>query len=383
MISRKDAEKKEEKYLANYAAKNSQSKGRVHKENEHPYRTAYQRDKDRITYSTAFRRLQYKTQVFVNYEGDHYRTRLTHTLEVTQIARTIARALGLNEDLVEAIALAHDIGHTPFGHSGEKALNEMMKKNGGFEHNLQALRIVDYLEEKHPDFKGLNLSWEVREGIIKHKSIYDTPRTSSFNPKKNPSLEAQVVNVADEIAYNNHDLDDGITSGLISMENLDKIKIWKLAQRKVNQKYRRADEEAIRHLTIREMINYYVSDLIEETNKKLKMAKITSSQKAINQKKAIVTFSPVFNKQKAEAAKFLYDNLYMHPHVIRMSDKSTRFLHDLFKIYIKQPALMPQARLKYLKRDGKYRVICDYMAGMTDRYALDEYKKLFDPYERV
>lgn len=376
-------EKQEEKNLAPYASKSSQTLGRVHKEKEHLYRTAYQRDKDRITYSTAFRRLQYKTQVFVNYEGDHYRTRLTHTLEVFQISRTIARVLGLNEDLVEAIALAHDIGHTPFGHSGEKALHDLMKRRGGFEHNRQALRIVDYLEEKYPDFRGLNLTWETREGIIKHRTAYDSPNISGFNPKKYPSLEAQVVNVADEIAYDNHDLDDGITSSLISMKNLDKIELWSRIYRKINRKYPNATSKVKRCLIIRELINVYVSDLIEETQKKLKQYKITSSKKARDTKHVIVSFSKDLNKEKKDVEKFLFDNLYMHPRVIRMADKANRFIRKLFNVYKDKIELLPQNRLKLLKKDGKYKVICDYIAGMTDRFALDEYKKLFDPYERV
>jgi len=233
MPNRLDIEKKELNHLAPYAVKSSESRGREFKESKHEYRGCFQRDKDRITYSTAFRRLQYKTQVFVNYEGDHYRTWLTHTLEVTQIARSLARNLGLNEDLVEAIALAHDIGHTPFGHAGEYALNAIMQKYGGFEHNRHALRIVDYYEEKYPDFKGLNLTWEVREGIIKHSSTYDKPKNESFSSSKRPSLEGQVVNLADEIAYNNHDLDDGISSGLISPESLDTIELWKRVKKSI------------------------------------------------------------------------------------------------------------------------------------------------------
>lgn len=375
--------KREQDLLAAYAAKSSQSRGRVHKEEEHPYRTAYQRDKDRITYSTAFRRMQYKTQVFVNYEGDHYRTRLTHTLEVTQISRTIARALGLNEDLVEAIALSHDIGHTPFGHSGEKALHDLMKGRGGFEHNKQALRIVDYLEKRYPDFRGLNLTWEVREGIIKHKTVYDAPYISGFGPYKQPSLEAQTVNASDEIAYDNHDLDDGITSGLIPMENLDKIKLWNKACKQVNAKYPNIDKKVRRCLMIKELINHQVTDLIEETKKRLKKYKITSALKGRKCGYKIVSFSPQLNKEKKILENFLFNNLYMHPRVIRMSDKACRFIQQLFNVYLKKPKLLPQDKLELLKKDGKFRVICDYIAGMTDRFALDEYKKLFDPYERV
>jgi dGTPase len=387
MPNRIDLEKKENKYLASYAVKSSESHGREFPEKEHEYRGCFQRDKDRITYSTAFRRLQYKTQVFVNYEGDHYRTRLTHTLEVTQIARAIARNLGLNEDLVEAIALAHDIGHTPFGHAGEYALNEIMKNYGGFEHNRHALRIVDYYEEKYPDFKGLNLTWEVREGIIKHSSAYDKPRAKDFNSNLRPSLEGQVVNLADEIAYNNHDLDDGISSGLISLESLDTIDLWKRVKDKVLARYPQAEKRTIRSLIIKNMINLYVNDLTAETQKNLKKNHIDSVDKVRKFKHNLVSFSADFEKQKKQVSKFLYNSLYMHPHVIRMSDKCTRFLKELFNAYLKKPQLMPKIRLKYIEakstRKHKYEVICDYIAGMTDRFALEEYKKLFDPNEKV
>lgn len=383
MPTRRITTKREQDLLAAYATKSNQSQGRVHKEKEHPYRLPYQRDKDRITYSTAFRRLQYKTQVFVNYEGDHYRTRLTHTLEVLQISRTIARVLGLNEALAEAIALAHDIGHTPFGHAGEVALHDLMKRHGSFEHNRQALRIVDYLEERYPNFRGLNLMWETREGIIKHQTTYDTPLDSEFGPDKQPSLEAQVVNAADEIAYDNHDLDDGITSGLISMESLDKINLWNSIATQINAKYPNAERKIRRCLIIKELINYQVTDLIEETKKRLQKYKINSTQKVRMCPYKIASFSPQLNKEKKVLEKFLFNNLYMHPRVIRMSDKACRFINQLFNVYVKKPELISKNRLKLLRKDGKFRVICDYIAGMTDRFALDEYKKLFYPYERV
>ena len=387
MANRLDIEKQELNYLAAYAVKSSESQGRKFKESEHEDRGCFQRDKDRITYSTAFRRLQYKTQVFVNYEGDHYRTRLTHTLEVTQIARAIARNLGLNEDLVEAIALAHDIGHTPFGHAGEYALNEIMKNYGGFEHNRHALRIVDYYEEKYPDFKGLNLTWEVREGIIKHSSTYDRPKNKDFSSNTWPSLEGQVVNLADEIAYNNHDLDDGISSGLISLESLDTIELWKRVKKNIAKKYPQAEKRTIRSLIIKNMINIYVKDLTAETKRNIKKYKIDSVDKARTSNKKVVSFSPEFDKQKKQVSKFLYNNLYMHPYVIRMSDKCTRFLRELFKTYLDKPQLMPKIHLQYIEdkstKKHKYEVICDYIAGMTDRFALEEYKKLFDPNEKV
>jgi len=383
MLERRLLEKQEEERLAPYAIKSSQSRGRQYKEKEHLYRTVFQRDRDRIIHSTAFRRLQYKTQVFVNYEGDHYRTRLTHTLEVLQISKTIARSLNLNEDLVEAIALAHDIGHPPFGHSGEKTLHNLMKGYGGFEHNRQALRIVDYLEERYPNFRGLNLTWEVREGIIKHTTIYDTPEIDSFDLNKNASLETQVVNASDEIAYNNHDLDDGITSGLISMEEIDKIELWKSAYMKVERRYPELNKKIKKSLIIRELINMYVSDLLNETEKNLKRYKIKSPEDARNIDQKIVSNSASFNRKKEQISNFLFDNLYNHPHVIRMSDKADRFIKQLFTVYVNKPKLIPTEFLKLVEKDGVYRVICDYIAGMTDRFALNEYKKLFEPYEKV
>jgi len=383
MLERRLLEKQEEETLAPYAIKSSQSRGRQHKEKEHLYRTAFQRDRDRIIHSTAFRRLQYKTQVFVNYEGDHYRTRLTHTLEVLQISKTIARSLNLNEDLVEAIALAHDIGHTPFGHSGEMVLHNLMKRHGGFEHNRQALRIVDYLEERYPNFRGLNLTWETREGIIKHTTIYDTPKIDSFDLDKNASLETQVVNASDEIAYNNHDLDDGITSGLISMEEIEKIELWRAASVKVKKKYPKLKKKIKKSLIIRELINMYISDLLNETKNNLKRYKIRTPEDARNIDQKIVNNSASFNKKKKEISNFLFDNLYNHPYVIRMSDKGERFIKQLFTVYVNKPKLIPPEFLKLAEKDGVYRVICDYIAGMTDRFALNEYKRLFEPYEKV
>jgi dGTPase len=383
MIKREQIEKQEKNNLSLYAIKSQDTKGREYKEKEHPYRTAFQRDKDRIIYSTAFRRLQYKTQVFVNHEGDHYRTRLTHTLEVFQISRTIARALGLNEDLVETIALAHDIGHTPFGHSGEETLNSLMKDHGGFEHNRQALRIVDYLEKRYPGFRGLNLTWETREGIIKHTTKYDTPEVNSFSDYTYPSLEAQVVNAADEIAYNNHDLEDGITSHLITFKNLSKVELFKNAKDNIDQQYPKASKKVRRCLVIRELINQYVTDLLNETRKKIEKYNITSPDEARAHDGTIVDFSESFNKKKDQLSEFLFNNLYRHPRVIRMSDKADRFIKQLFDVYIHNTNLLPTDKQSMIKKDTMHTVICDYIAGMTDRFALNEYKKLFQPYEKV
>ena len=266
MLNQKEIKELEGAYLAPYAMKSSNSRGRVYKETEHPYRSCYQRDRDRIIHSAAFRRLEYKTQVFVNHEGDYYRTRLTHTIEVAQIARTISSSLRLNADLTEAIALAHDLGHTPFGHSGEEALNELMAKHGGFNHNLQGLRVVDYLEERYPDFPGINLSWEVREGIVKHSSAFDIAvKIKELAPKESPTLETQVVDIADEIAYDNHDLDDGLTSGLIKERDLENLPIWNKINKNILQKYAKIDRHKKQYLAIRSLIDLQVTDLIRET----------------------------------------------------------------------------------------------------------------------
>lgn len=367
-------------FLAPYAIKVLESKGRQYPEKGHPYRNDFQRDKDRITYSTAFRRLQYKTQVFVNYEGDHYRTRLTHTLEVFQIARTIARALRLNEDLVEAIALAHDIGHTPFGHAGENALRDLMKNKGGFEHNRHGLRVVDQLEERCSQYKGLNLTWEVREGIIKHTTIYDKPEFNEFEPDKQPSLEAQVVNAADEIAYDNHDLDDGLTANLIQEKDLSKFKLWEEAKKRCPKNS--LNDKTINFQIVRQLIDMQVTNLIQNSFKNLK--DINSPKKIRESQGSLISFGKEMTALRKPIKKFLFDNLYSHYRVARMSDKAYRFISALFKVYIRRPEQLPDsARRRINKENPLYIVICDYLAGMTDRFALDEYKKLFEPYERV
>jgi len=376
----------EEKILAPYAMKSSNTRGRVYKEQEHPYRTAYQRDRDRIIHSAAFRRLEYKTQVFVNHEGDYYRTRLTHTLEVAQIARTIASALGLNVDLTEAIALAHDLGHTPFGHSGEEALNELMAKFGGFNHNLQGLRVVDILEERYPNFKGLNLTWEVREGIAKHTSSYDVAvKIKEFLPQEMPTLETQIVDIADEIAYDNHDLDDGLTSGLIKEAELKKLLIWSNICRKIAQKYAKisVSGDIKKYLIIRSLIDLQVTDLISQTEKNIKELRIKTYKDAKLLNKRTVSFSRKISDLRKPMRNFLMERLYHHYRVTRMSNKAKIFIKELFKFYLENPESLPTHIQNKIPEFSKRRVVCDYIAGMTDRYALDEYKKLFDPYEKV
>lgn len=384
IIKREEIESREEKMLAPYAMRSRRSGGRVYNETEHPYRSRYQRDKDRIIYSRAFRRLVYKTQVFVNYEGDHYRTRLTHTLEVSQIARTIARSLGLNEDLVEAISLAHDLGHTPFGHSGEDALREIMKDHGGFDHNLHGHRVVTLLEKRYPDFPGLNLTYEVREGIIKHTSTFDGIRIAEASEsKETPLLEAQVVDIADEIAYDNHDLEDGVASGLIKLSALKSVGLWKNAFSRTKALNPRSTEEVAVFQAVRELINQQVIDLLTETGKSIKKNRIKTAGDARKFPGKIVSFSKDMNERRKPLKDFLMANLYNHYRVVRMHDKADRFIRGLFNTYLNRPQQLPPSTKARLKGEEKHRVICDYIAGMTDRYALDEYKKFFEPYERV
>ncbi len=384
MLTRKEIEKQEYRILAPYAAKSARTRGRLHGEKEHAYRSAYQRDRDRIIYSTAFRRLEYKTQVFVNHEGDHYRTRLTHTLEVAQIAKTIARALRLNTELVEAIALAHDLGHTPFGHSGEDSLAELMAGHGGFDHNSQGLRVVDILEKIYPEFPGLNLSYEVREGIIKHSTPFDKPRRCiPFESKGSPSLEVQVVDVADEIAYDNHDLDDGIASGLIPGEKLESIPLWRKVFCAVKKKYPKISRKIKETHTIGTLIDMQVTDLIKNTEKRIRKFKIKSIPEVRKFPERIVCFGREMGILRKPLREFLVNNLYNHYRVVRMSKKAYRFIEDLFNTYIENPTQLPSQQAALLKKDNKYRVVCDYIAGMTDRYALEEYKKFFDPYKKV
>lgn len=384
MLTQKGIREFEDNFLATYAMKSYNSKGRVYKESEHPYRSIYQRDRDRIIHSAAFRRLEYKTQVFVNHEGDYYRTRLTHTIEVAQIARTIASALGLNVDLTEAIALAHDLGHTPFGHSGEEALNELMKKYGGFNHNLQGLRVVDYLEEKYPDFPGLNLSWEVREGIVKHSSAFDVAvKIKKFKPDEMPTLETQVVDIADEIAYDNHDLDDGLISGLIKESDLNNLKIWNKINTGVVKRYPKIQQEKRKYLVIKSLIDLQVTDLIEETEENISTLKIKSHADVKKSDRKVVSFSSNMLSMRRPLRIFLMDKLYHHYRVIRMSSKAKRFIQELFNVYLDKPEQLPAQTQARIPLDGVRRTVCDYIAGMTDRYALDEYKKLFDPYEKV
>jgi dGTPase len=366
MRNRSALEEIETSFLAPYAVHSGASQGRMHKETEHTYRTAFQRDRDRIIHTSAFRRLEYKTQVFVNHEGDYYRTRLTHTLEVAQIARTLARALGVHEELTEAICLAHDLGHTPFGHSGQDTMNKLMKEHGGFEHNKQSFRIVTFLENPYPDFAGLNLTYEVLEGITKHASEYDLPDGTLFIKAGYPTIEAQICNFADEIAYNNHDIDDGLKSGLLELADLNTVALWSS------------------HHSVKALINTLVTDLILNTDKQIEERGIKTLDDVRLQGRGLVDFSPEIKEKNAELKRTLFSKLYRHYRVERMADKAERILTELFNAYTKNPKILPPSFLStYESKTPIQRIVCDYIAGMTDRFALDEYSKLFDPHAKV
>lgn len=372
--------------LAGYAAQSKTSRGRRHEEVYKDDRPAYERDRDRIIHCAAFRRLEYKTQVFVNHEGDYYRTRLTHSLEVAQIGRGIARRLQLNEDLVETLALAHDLGHTPFGHTGEDVLDRLMEPYGGFEHNRQSLRIVEHLEERYPDFNGLNLSWESREGIAKHSSDYDIPDGSGldeYRPDLRPTLEAQIIDLADEIAYNNHDIDDGLKAGYLDQRALMKVDLWAETYARVAAKYPSLPEDRQILQTISHLIGLLILDLVEQTRANLAAAGIKSLDDVRQHGGNLIKFSVDTAARNRELKAFLYKSLYRHYKVERMRIKAERFLTMLFENYLQNPTLLPTAYQTKYAEYGRERVVCDYIAGMTDRYALDEYKRLFEPYERV
>ena len=378
---RKHLEEIEEKTIAPYAVFSGKSKGRVYDEPSPEYRTHFMRDRDRIIHSTAFRRLEYKTQVFVNHEGDYYRTRLTHALEVQQIARTIAKALGVNESLTEAISLAHDIGHTPFGHAGETKLNELMKDYGGFEHNVQGLRVVDILEQRYSSFRGLNLCYETRDGVIKHETDYDSPKPvkSEFESNASASIEGQIVNIADEIAYNAHDLDDGLKSAYLKLESLRNVELWNNIYEKTDEKL--AKQERI-YMAIRNFIKIEVINVIETTLKNLKENNIKTLPQVYSNP-TLVKFSPDLEEKNRELKDFLMKNLYHHYKVIKMQEKSKRIIESLFFIYVKEPTQLPPQFQKTIPEFGKERATCDYIAGMTDRFAQYEYEKLFLPFKKM
>ncbi|HEY4744672.1 MAG TPA: deoxyguanosinetriphosphate triphosphohydrolase, partial [Desulfuromonadaceae bacterium] len=365
--------------LAGYACKSALSRGRKHVEEFRDNRPAFERDRDRIIHCAAFRRLEYKTQVFVNHEGDYYRTRLTHSLEVAQIGRAIARRLRLNEELTEALALAHDLGHTPFGHTGEDVLDRLMQGHGGFEHNLQSFRVVDELEERYPGFDGLNLTWEVREGIIKHASPYDAPQAvmADFLPGTVPSIEAQIINYADEIAYNNHDIDDGLKSGYITLEMLERVDLWRQVSAGVRQKYPTIDDRRLVFQTISALIGLLIADICATIAANLESFGIADLDDLRRVNRPVAHFSEPVTHQNMELKRFLFDNLYRHHRVDKMRVKAEIFITRLFETYLRYPNLLPPKYRARVERLGLERVVCDYIAGMTDRFALDEYKRLF------
>jgi dGTPase len=376
--TREQLDKIEDKSLASYGMRSKDSKGRKHPDREPAYRTSFQRDRDRILHTTAFRRLEYKTQVFINYEGDYFRTRLTHTLEVAQIGRTLAKALGANEDLVEGICLAHDLGHSPFGHSGEVVLNRLLKDHNGFDHNKQSLRIITKLEKRYPDFDGLNLTWELLEGIVKHETEYDIADASDYDPELNGHLEAQLANVADELAYSAHDLDDGLRSGMITPEMLTGIEIWEILRGSIGWDDNQMDD-LIRHRIIRRLIGMLVTDAVEATSDRITKEKVKSSLDIQQLDFNLAGYSADMHRRNRELKDFLYNKLYRHYRVVRMAVKAERIITELYQSYLKDPAMLPYEFQALIDRRGLERTTCDYIAGMTDRYAIEEYQKLYDP----
>lgn len=383
LITRERLEEVEHQTLASYGVKSRESRGRKYQEPDDPYRTLFQRDRDRVVHSKAFRRLEYKTQVFVYHEGDHYRTRLTHTMEVSGVSQTMARSLGVNQDLAITIALAHDLGHPPFGHAGERALNELMKDYGGFDHNKQSLRVIEAIEWRYPDFPGLNLAWETREGIVKHNTPYDTPDPTEFEPGKCGSVEAQIANVADEITYNTHDLDDGLSAGFITLDEIKELDIWDDSVREAAHRAEHLDETRQKYQIIRALLNQQITDVLQTTHAHLEAHAIGSVADVRNLGFNVVAYSEKMTKKNRQLREFLRIHFYEHYRVMRMSRKATRFLGDLFHEYRKDSRQLPPAVQRDLREMPLERAICDYIAGMTDRYALDEHKRLFDPYERV
>ena len=386
LLNRQIQEKREREFLAGYAILSEKSQGRHRPEKECQFRTSFQRDRDRIIHSKAFRRLEYKTQVFAYYEGDHYRTRLTHTLEAAQIARSIAQYLGANEDLTHAVALAHDLGHTPFGHAGEQSLHTLMSDFGGFEHNRQSLRVVDLLETRYPDFPGLNLTFETRAGIIRHSTIYDhAPEEDirEFSRTPQPSMETQIVNRADEIAYSCHDIEDGLRSGFFEESDLEELDIWKFITSVVKDFCDRSDKDTFRYQCIRVLIDRLIRDLVVQTEDNISGHAVDSPESVMNLEFILVNFSKTMLGWKKQLDEFLYQKFYTHHKLMRMQYKANRLLRDLFLEYVERPFQLPPGVQKRISdgAESRERIVCDYIAGMTDRFALYEHRKLFLPYE--
>jgi dGTPase len=374
---------REEEVLAPYAMRTRQSRGRRHPEEQHPFRSLYQRDRDRIVHCTAFRRLMHKTQVLVTQTNDHHRTRLTHTLEVAQISRTVARRLGLNEDLTEAIALSHDLGHPPFGHAGERALDECMAEHGGFEHNLHALRIVELLEYRYPDFPGLNLSWEVLEAMALHSKRRNAPELAEFAGVGQPLLEAQVADAADSLAYDAHDVDDALSVGLIAPSDLREVELWRRVLEKVQRQHGELPPEQFQPTMVRHLIDWLVRDLLEHTLQRLRQERIRSVAHVRNAPSLLVEPSPALRTLKIELEQLLERRVYNHYRVQRMAVKGGRIVRQLFDEFCRAPRLLPERYGRRIGSQRPERTVCDYVAGMTDRYAQDEFLRLFQPYTIV
>ena len=403
--SREQMEADERRVLAPFAQKSGESRGRSHPEPSHPYRTEFQRDRARVIHSRAFRRLEYKTQVFLNGTGDHLRTRLTHSIEVASISRTIARALSLNEDLAEAIALAHDLGHSPFGHSGEEMLAECMREHGGFDHNRQSLRVVELLETTYPNFPGLNLTFEVREGLQKHQASYEMPelaQPSRLRPEegklatgrvrvaaaagpearptlrkyRSPSLEAQIANLADEITYYSHDLDDAVDFEILGAAQLETNLVWELSHRTVLTRYPDAREPELHKLIIRDIIDVQVEDVVATSARAIIEGKVQSADDVRNQSTPLIRYSDDLLKANRELRNFLYQNVYYHPRVAEVNRRACDMLKEVFDAYLADPGRLGEAAAKRIEQEGLYRTICDYIAGMTDRYLMQEYARI-------
>jgi len=376
--TRQELDQIERQILAPYAQFSGDTRGRKYKETPPEWRTHYQRDRDRVIHSRAFRRLEYKTQVFLNGTGDHLRTRLTHTMEVAAISRNIASALKLNTDLAETIALAHDLGHSPFGHKGETVLARLMKGHGGFEHNSHSLRIVEQLEQKYPNFPGLNLSWEVREGLAKHYTAYDHPGKRKGFDAKNSSLEAQIANLADEITYYSHDLDDGLDSGLLCEKELAaNVRVWAQAAKLVKKEYGILPDESRRYFTIRTIIDMQIRDVVEHSEQLIQKAGVQSADEVRLNSKALIAHSPVRGKLNLELRTYLYKNLYYNPVVHEPNLRAVKMLGELFQYFLAHPKEIGESAQKRVKKTGLHRAVCDYLAGMTDRYVMLEYQRIF------
>jgi dGTPase len=378
IYTREILEQLEDQWLAPYGMRSRDSKGRLFPDREPDYRTSFQRDRDRVLHTTAFRRLEYKTQVFVNFEGDYFRTRLTHTLEVAQIGRTIARSIGVNEDLAETICLVHDLGHPAFGHSGESTLNKLMAKHGGFDHNKQTLRIVTKLEKRYPDWRGLNLTWEVLEGIVKHETEYDESDASDYDPELTANLEAQIANVADELAYSTHDLDDGLRYGLVKPEQLKDEALWQMLVASIGwdgQEF----SDLTRHRLIRRMVGVLVSDVVDATSGRIEASGANSVLDIQKLDDTLVHYSEEIEAMVTSMKSFLHKNMYMHSDVTEMGDKAEMILTGLFEKYCAIPNEMPSDFREAIERRGLFRTVADYLAGMTDRFATQEYRRLIDP----